>query len=69
MGTVLPINKKFTDYHEIQKEIEQETLCSSQNNKLPILLRIYSHTGIDLGGSSWFDESGWMAILASCYLT
>ena len=46
------IDKKFTDFAEIRKEIEQETFrVAGQNkgvSKLPISLRIYSPDVLDL---------------------
>ena len=51
-GQFLHIDKKFTDFHEIRKEIEQETFrVAGQNkgvSKLPISLRIYSPNVLDL---------------------
>jgi len=51
-GQFLHIDKKFTDFHEIRKEIEQETFrVAGQNkgiSKLPISLRIYSPDVLDL---------------------
>ncbi|KAJ6561207.1 Dynamin central region-domain-containing protein [Mycena vulgaris] len=48
----LHIDKKFTDFNEIRKEIEQETFrVAGQNkgvSKLPISLRIYSPDVLDL---------------------
>lgn len=48
----LHIDKKFTDFGEIRKEIEQETFrVAGQNkgvSKLPISLRIYSPDVLDL---------------------
>ena len=46
------LDKRFTDFDEIRKEIEQETLrVAGQNkgiSKLPIHLRIYSPDVLDL---------------------
>ena len=46
------IDKRFTDFDEIRKEIEQETFrVAGQNkgiSKLPIHLRIYSPNVLDL---------------------
>ncbi|KAJ7230523.1 Dynamin central region-domain-containing protein [Mycena pura] len=51
-GQFLHIDKKFTDFAEIRKEIEQETFrVAGQNkgvSKLPISLRIYSPDVLDL---------------------
>ncbi|KDR80911.1 hypothetical protein GALMADRAFT_241433 [Galerina marginata CBS 339.88] len=51
-GQFLHIDKKFSDFHEIRKEIEQETFrVAGQNkgvSKLPISLRIYSPDVLDL---------------------
>lgn len=51
-GQFLHIDKKFTEYSEIRKEIEQETFrVAGQNkgvSKLPISLRIYSPDVLDL---------------------
>lgn len=51
-GQFLHIDKRFTDFHEIRKEIEQETFrVAGQNkgvSKLPISLRIYSPYVLDL---------------------
>jgi dynamin 1-like protein len=51
-GQFLHIDKKFTDFNEIRKEIEQETFrVAGQNkgvSKLPISLRIYSPNVLDL---------------------
>lgn len=51
-GQFLHIDKKFTDFDEIRKEIEQETLrVAGQNkgiSKLPINLRIHSPDVLDL---------------------
>ncbi|KJA22831.1 hypothetical protein HYPSUDRAFT_201906 [Hypholoma sublateritium FD-334 SS-4] len=51
-GQFLHIDKKFTDFSEIRKEIEQETFrVAGQNkgvSKLPISLRIYSPDVLDL---------------------
>ena len=51
-GQFLHIDKKFTDFHEIRREIEQETFrVAGQNkgvSKLPISLRIYSPNVLDL---------------------
>ncbi|KAF7309477.1 Dynamin protein [Mycena indigotica] len=51
-GQFLHIDKKFTDFGEIRKEIEQETFrVAGQNkgvSKLPISLRIYSPDVLDL---------------------
>src|ERR1700727_3432361 len=48
----LHIDKRFTDFDEIRKEIEQETFrVAGQNkgvSKLPISLRIYSPDVLDL---------------------
>lgn len=48
----LHIDKRFTDFNEIRKEIEQETFrVAGQNkgiSKLPISLRIYSPNVLDL---------------------
>ena len=46
------MDKRFTDFNEIRKEIEQETFrVAGQNkgiSKLPINLRIYSPNVLDL---------------------
>jgi len=51
-GQFLHIDKKFTEFNEIRKEIEQETFrVAGQNkgvSKLPISLRIYSPDVLDL---------------------
>jgi dynamin 1-like protein len=51
-GQFLHIDKKFTGFNEIRKEIEQETFrVAGQNkgvSKLPISLRIYSPDVLDL---------------------
>lgn len=51
-GQFLHIDKKFTEFSEIRKEIEQETFrVAGQNkgvSKLPISLRIYSPDVLDL---------------------
>ncbi|EMD39365.1 hypothetical protein CERSUDRAFT_134404 [Gelatoporia subvermispora B] len=51
-GQFLHIDKRFTDFSEIRKEIEQETFrVAGQNkgiSKLPIHLRIYSPDVLDL---------------------
>ncbi|KAF8825567.1 hypothetical protein HHX47_DHR6000235 [Lentinula edodes] len=51
-GQFLHLDKKFTDFEEIRKEIEQETFrVAGQNkgiSKLPISLRIYSPNVLDL---------------------
>ncbi|THH29282.1 hypothetical protein EUX98_g4900 [Antrodiella citrinella] len=51
-GQFLHIDKRFTDFNEIRKEIEQETFrVAGQNkgiSKLPIHLRIYSPNVLDL---------------------
>lgn len=51
-GQFLHIDKRFTDFDEIRKEIEQETFrVAGQNkgiSKLPIHLRIYSPNVLDL---------------------
>ncbi|KAL4251569.1 Dynamin protein dnm1 [Abortiporus biennis] len=51
-GQFLHIDKRFTDFNEIRKEIEQETYrVAGQNkgiSKLPIHLRIYSPNVLDL---------------------
>ena len=51
-GQFLHIDKRFTDYNEIRKEIEQETFrVAGQNkgiSKLPISLKIYSPDVLDL---------------------
>jgi dynamin 1-like protein len=51
-GQFLHIDKRFTDFNEIRKEIEQETFrVAGQNkgvSKLPISLRIYSPDVLDL---------------------
>jgi hypothetical protein len=51
-GQFLHIDKRFTDFNEIRKEIEQETFrVAGQNkgvSKLPISLRIYSPKVLDL---------------------
>jgi len=51
-GQFLHIDKRFTDFNEIRKEIEQETFrVAGQNkgiSKLPIHLRIYSPDVLDL---------------------
>ena len=51
-GQFLHIDKRFTDFEEIKKEIEQETFRVAEQNKgiskLPIHLRIYSPNVLDL---------------------
>jgi dynamin 1-like protein len=51
-GQFLHIDKRFTEFDEIRKEIEQETFrVAGQNkgiSKLPISLRIYSPDVLDL---------------------
>lgn len=51
-GQFLHVDKRFTDFGEIRKEIEQETFrVAGQNkgvSKLPISLRIYSPHVLDL---------------------
>lgn len=51
-GQFLHMDKRFTDFSEIRKEIEQETFrVAGQNkgiSKLPIHLRIYSPDVLDL---------------------
>jgi dynamin 1-like protein len=51
-GQFLHIDKRFTDFNEIRREIEQETFrVAGQNkgiSKLPINLRIYSPNVLDL---------------------
>ena len=51
-GQFLHIDKRFTDFNEIRKEIQQETFrVAGQNkgiSKLPIHLRIYSPNVLDL---------------------
>ena len=51
-GQFLHIDKRFTDFNEIRKEIEAETYrVAGQNkgiSKLPINLRIYSPNVLDL---------------------
>ena len=51
-GQFLHVDKRFTDFNEIRKEIEQETFrVAGQNkgiSKLPINLRIYSPNVLDL---------------------
>jgi dynamin 1-like protein len=51
-GQFLHIDRKFTDFDEIRREIEQETFrVAGQNkgvSKLPISLRIYSPDVLDL---------------------
>lgn len=51
-GQFLHIDKRFTDFNEIRREIEQETFrVAGQNkgiSKLPIHLRIYSPDVLDL---------------------
>ncbi|KAJ3774531.1 Dynamin central region-domain-containing protein [Lentinula raphanica] len=51
-GQFLHLDKRFTDFDEIRKEIEQETLrVAGQNkgiSKLPISLRIFSPNVLDL---------------------
>jgi hypothetical protein len=51
-GQFLHIDKRFTEFDEIRKEIEQETFrVAGQNkgiSKLPIHLRIYSPNVLDL---------------------
>lgn len=51
-GQFLHIDKRFTDYNEIRKEIEQETFrVAGQNkgvSKLAIFLKIYSPDVLDL---------------------
>ena len=52
MGQFLHVDKRFTDFDEIRREIEQETFrVAGQNkgiSKLPIHLRIYSPDVLDL---------------------
>jgi hypothetical protein len=51
-GQFLHVDKRFTDFHEIRKEIEQETFrVAGQNkgiSKLPISLKIHSPDVLDL---------------------
>jgi dynamin 1-like protein len=51
-GQFLHVDKRFTDFNDIRKEIEQETFrVAGQNkgiSKLPIHLRIYSSNVVDL---------------------
>lgn len=51
-GQFLHIDKRFTDFNEIRREIEQETYRVAGQNKgisrLPISLRIYSPNVLDL---------------------
>ena len=51
-GQFLHVDKRFTDFEDIRKEIEQETFrVAGQNkgiSKLPISLRIYSPNVLDL---------------------
>lgn len=51
-GQFLHVDKRFTDFNDIRKEIEQETFrVAGQNkgiSKLPINLRIYSPNVLDL---------------------
>ena len=51
-GQFLHIDKRYTDFNEIRREIEQETFrVAGQNkgiSKLPIHLRIYSPNVLDL---------------------
>ena len=51
-GQFLHIDKRFTDFGEIRKEIEQETYrVAGQNkgvSKLPISLKLYSPNVLDL---------------------
>lgn len=51
-GQFLHIDKRFTEFDEIRREIEQETFrVAGQNkgiSKLPIHLRIYSPNVLDL---------------------
>ena len=51
-GQFLHVDKRFTDFNEIRKEIEQETFRVAGRNKgiskLPINLRIYSPNVLDL---------------------
>ena len=51
-GQFLHIDKRFTEFDEIRKEIEQETFRVAGQNKgisrLPIHLRIYSPNVLDL---------------------
>lgn len=51
-GQFLHLDKRFTDFNEIRKEIEQETFrVAGQNkgiSKLPIHLKIYSPNVLDL---------------------
>lgn len=51
-GHFLHLDKRFSDFDEIRKEIEQETLRVAGQNKgisrLPIHLRIYSPDVLDL---------------------
>ena len=51
-GQFLHVDKRFTDFEDIRKEIEQETFTvagqSKGASKLPIHLRIYSPSVLDL---------------------
>jgi hypothetical protein len=51
-GQFLHVDKKFTDFNDIRKEIEQETFRVAGQNKgisrLPITLRVYSPNVLDL---------------------
>lgn len=51
-GQFLHIDKRYTDFNDIRREIEQETFrVAGQNkgiSKLPIHLRIYSPNVLDL---------------------
>jgi dynamin 1-like protein len=68
-GQFLHIDKKFTDFEDIRREIEQETFrVAGQNkgiSKLPISLRIYSPdvldlTLVDLPGLTKVSLNNWM---------
>lgn len=61
------MDKRFTDFNEIRKEIEQETFrVAGQNkgiSKLPIHLRIYSPNVLDL---TLVDLPGLTKVCLSC---
>lgn len=67
-GQFLHIDKRFTDFNEIRKEIEQETYrVAGQNkgiSKLPISLRIYSPNVLDL---TLVDLPGLTKVLFICH--
>lgn len=66
-GQFLHMDKRFTDFNEIRKEIEQETFrVAGQNkgiSKLPIHLRIYSPNVLDL---TLVDLPGLTKVCLSC---